>query len=163
MDAISYTAQTPLSFLERSARLWPGKVAVIYGSRRLSYAECLREVRGDAIWQQLGQHGVTHLNAAPTVVSTILNASAAGPLSRPVLITTAGAPPSPTTISEMERMGVSAAAAGTLRRWPQSPDGMTATGPWAWSSTACWTEPMPGPRPSGWPCRPSTTRSARAE
>ena len=66
---------------------------------------CLREVRGDAIWQQLRQHGITHLNAAPTVVSTILNASAAGPLPRPVLITTAGAPPSPTTIAEMERMG----------------------------------------------------------
>ena len=66
---------------------------------------CLREVRGDAIWQQLRRHGITHLNAAPTVVSTILNASAAGPLSRPVLITTAGAPPSPTTIAEMEGMG----------------------------------------------------------
>jgi fatty-acyl-CoA synthase len=66
---------------------------------------CLREVRGDAIWQQLREHGITHLNAAPTVVSNILNASAAGPLSGPVLITTAGAPPSPTTIAEMERMG----------------------------------------------------------
>jgi fatty-acyl-CoA synthase len=66
---------------------------------------CLREVRGDAIWQQLREHGITHLNAAPTVMSNILNASAAGPLSRPVLITTAGAPPSPTTIAEMERMG----------------------------------------------------------
>ncbi len=65
----------------------------------------LREVRGDAIWQQLRQHGVTHLNAAPTVVSTILAASAAGPLRQPVLVTTAGAPPSPTTIAEMERMG----------------------------------------------------------
>ncbi len=66
---------------------------------------CLRDVRGDAIWQQLRQHGVTHLNAAPTVVSSILTASSAGPLTRPVLITTAGAPPSPTTIAEMERMG----------------------------------------------------------
>jgi fatty-acyl-CoA synthase len=66
---------------------------------------CLRDVRGDAIWQQLRQHGVSHLNAAPTVVSTILTASSAGPLTRPVLITTAGAPPSPTTIAEMERMG----------------------------------------------------------
>ena len=52
-----------------------------------------------------GKHGVTHLNAAPTVVSTILTASAAGPLRQPVLVTTAGAPPSPTTIAEMERMG----------------------------------------------------------
>jgi fatty-acyl-CoA synthase len=66
---------------------------------------CLRDVRGDAIWQQMREHAVTHLNAAPTVVSTILNAPAAGPMQRPVLITTAGAPPSPTTIAEMERMG----------------------------------------------------------
>jgi fatty-acyl-CoA synthase len=66
---------------------------------------CLREVRGDAIWEQLREHDVTHLNAAPTVVSTILNAPEAGPLTRPVLITTAGAPPSPTTIAHMERMG----------------------------------------------------------
>ena len=66
---------------------------------------CLREIRGDAIWEQLREHGVTHLNAAPTVVSTILNAAEAGPLTRQVLITTAGAPPSPTTIAHMERMG----------------------------------------------------------
>ena len=66
---------------------------------------CLREVRGDAIWQQLRDHDVTHLNAAPTVVSAILNAPEASPLTRPVLITTAGAPPSPTTIAHMERMG----------------------------------------------------------
>ena len=66
---------------------------------------CLREIRGDAIWEQLREHGVTHLNAAPTVVSTILNAAEAGPLTRHVLITTAGAPPSPTTIAHMERMG----------------------------------------------------------
>jgi fatty-acyl-CoA synthase len=66
---------------------------------------CLREVRGDAIWQQIREHGVTHLNAAPTVVSAILTASQAAPLTRPVLITTAGAPPSPTTIAEMEQAG----------------------------------------------------------
>ena len=29
---------------------------------------CLREVRGDAICQQIRGHGVTYLNAAPTVV-----------------------------------------------------------------------------------------------
>ena len=52
---------------------------------------CLREVHGDAIWQQIREHGVTHLNAAPTVVSAILTADQAGPLTRPVTITTAGA------------------------------------------------------------------------
>ena len=66
---------------------------------------CLREVRGDAIWQQLREHGVTHLSAAPTVVSAILNASAAGPLTRPVTVSAGGAPPSPTTIAEIERLG----------------------------------------------------------
>ena len=66
---------------------------------------CLREMRGDAIWQQLREHAVTHLSAAPTVVSTILNAAEAGPLARRVLINAGGAPPSPTTIAQMERMG----------------------------------------------------------
>ena len=43
MGAISNTALTPLSFLERSAHVWPGKVAVIYGRRRLTYAEFAAE------------------------------------------------------------------------------------------------------------------------
>jgi fatty-acyl-CoA synthase len=66
---------------------------------------CLREVRGDAIWEQFREHGVTHLNAAPTVVTAILSAGQAGTLDRPVICTTAGAPPSPATITHMERMG----------------------------------------------------------
>ena len=66
---------------------------------------CLREVRGDVIWKQFREHGITHLNAAPTVVTGILNAGQAAQLDRPVICTTAGAPPSPTTIAQMERMG----------------------------------------------------------
>src|ERR1035437_6499736 len=34
---------------------------------------CLREVRGDAIWHLIREHRVTHLNGAPTVVTTIMN------------------------------------------------------------------------------------------
>lgn len=44
MGSVSYTPLTPLSFLERSARVWPDKVAVIYGSQRLTYAELAAEV-----------------------------------------------------------------------------------------------------------------------
>ena len=44
MSSVSYTALTPLSFLERSARVWPDKTAVIYGRRRLTYAELAAEV-----------------------------------------------------------------------------------------------------------------------
>jgi fatty-acyl-CoA synthase len=44
---------------------------------------CLREVRGDAICQQIREHGVTYLNAAPTVVGAIWTTDQAGPLTRP--------------------------------------------------------------------------------
>ena len=30
---------------------------------------CLRDVRGEAIWQLIDAHGVAHLNGAPTVVT----------------------------------------------------------------------------------------------
>ncbi len=66
---------------------------------------CLREVRGDVIWGLITEHGVTHLNGAPTVVTTIMNAAEAVTLDYQLVITTAGAPPSPTTILQMERMG----------------------------------------------------------
>ena len=45
MDPVSYTALTPLSFLERSARVWPGKTAVVYGARRLTYRELAAEAQ----------------------------------------------------------------------------------------------------------------------
>jgi fatty-acyl-CoA synthase len=66
---------------------------------------CLREVRGDRIWEQITTHGVTHLNGAPTVVTTIMRAPEAVPLDYQLVVTTAGAPPSPTTILQMEQMG----------------------------------------------------------
>ncbi len=66
---------------------------------------CLREVRGDVIWGLIDEHGVTHLNGAPTVISAIMIAPQRRELTSPVLVTTAGAPPSPTTILQMEQMG----------------------------------------------------------
>jgi fatty-acyl-CoA synthase len=68
---------------------------------------CLREVRGDAIWTLIDAEHVTHLNGAPTVVTTILNAPQARELDRRIVVTTAGAPPSPTTILQAERKGFS--------------------------------------------------------
>ncbi len=66
---------------------------------------CLREVRGDVIWSLIREHGITHLNGAPTVVTSILRAPEAAALETPIVITTAGAPPSPTTITNAEAMG----------------------------------------------------------
>ena len=68
---------------------------------------CLREVRGDAIWQLIDGEGVTHLNGAPTVVATVLDAPQAHVLDHPIVITTAAAPPSPTALARAERMGFS--------------------------------------------------------
>jgi fatty-acyl-CoA synthase len=66
---------------------------------------CLREVRSEAIWRLIEAEGVTHLNGAPTVVTTVVRAPEATKLDRPIVVTTAGAPPSPTTIMAAERMG----------------------------------------------------------
>ncbi|HEY5154882.1 MAG TPA: AMP-binding protein [Acidimicrobiales bacterium] len=66
---------------------------------------CLREVRGEVIWELIRRHRVTHLSGAPTVVSAIMNAPQAARLGHSLLITTAGAPPSPTTILQMEQLG----------------------------------------------------------
>jgi fatty-acyl-CoA synthase len=66
---------------------------------------CLREVRGDVIWKLITDHRVTHLNGAPTVVTTIMRAPEAKELDYQLVVTTAGAPPSPTTILQMEQMG----------------------------------------------------------
>ncbi|WP_326755889.1 acyl--CoA ligase family protein [Streptomyces hirsutus] len=66
---------------------------------------CLREVRPEVIWDRIRNAGVTHLNAAPTVITSMLNATTAGRLESPVQVTTAGAPPSPTTIGQMEEKG----------------------------------------------------------
>jgi fatty-acyl-CoA synthase len=66
---------------------------------------CLRAVRADAIWSLIESEGVTHLNGAPTVLVTMANAAEAHPLDRELVITTAGAPPSPTIIGQMEQLG----------------------------------------------------------
>jgi fatty-acyl-CoA synthase len=65
---------------------------------------CLRAVRGDLIWQLLERENVTHLNGAPMVLTTLAGAEQAHPLERPLVVTTAGAPPSPTTIAQCERL-----------------------------------------------------------
>jgi len=66
---------------------------------------CLRAVRGDAIWQLLDQERVTHLNGAPTVLVTIAGAPQAHALDHPLIVTVAGAPPSPTIIARMSELG----------------------------------------------------------
>ncbi len=70
---------------------------------------CLRAPEPGAIWKAIREHGVTHLNAAPTVLVSMVNHPDAGPLPQrdgnPFVVTTAGAPPSPTIIAQMNELG----------------------------------------------------------
>ncbi|MCY7288851.1 MAG: AMP-binding protein, partial [Cryobacterium sp.] len=67
---------------------------------------CLRAVRPDAVWTAIDTLGITSLCGAPTVCSLIATAEQAHPLSRPLSITTAGAPPAPSVIEQLETLGV---------------------------------------------------------
>jgi fatty-acyl-CoA synthase len=66
---------------------------------------CLRAVRPDVIWQLLDEERVTHLDGAPTVLTTIANAPQAHPLDRELVATVAGAPPGPRVIARMRELG----------------------------------------------------------
>jgi fatty-acyl-CoA synthase len=66
---------------------------------------CLRAVDPARIWELIDAEGVTHLNGAPTVLISLANHPSAHPLTREVTVTTAGAPPSPTIIGQMQELG----------------------------------------------------------
>jgi fatty-acyl-CoA synthase len=66
---------------------------------------CLRAIDSDAVWRLIRSEEITHLNGAPTVLIGLANASEARPVDRPLTVTTAGAPPSPTVIEQMTDLG----------------------------------------------------------
>jgi len=66
---------------------------------------CLRKVEPSLVWRLLEDEGVTHLNGAPTVLVMLTSDPAAHLLERPVLVTTAGAPPPPAVIERTEALG----------------------------------------------------------
>jgi fatty-acyl-CoA synthase len=67
---------------------------------------CIPRIDPAEIWRLLDQEGVTHFNAAPTVLTLLANHPAAHPLPRRVRVCTGGAPPSPTLIAQMEAFGI---------------------------------------------------------
>ncbi|MFN2459391.1 MAG: acyl--CoA ligase family protein [Candidatus Velthaea sp.] len=66
---------------------------------------CLRRVEAPRIIEAIENDGVTHFCAAPTVLVGIANHPGVQPFRRRIIATTAGAPPSPTTIAQMEALG----------------------------------------------------------
>jgi acyl-CoA synthetase (AMP-forming)/AMP-acid ligase II len=72
------------------------------GARHL----CLAAVEPDAIWEALLGQGVTHLCAAPTVVTMLLGAPSAARCPEPVRLFVGGAPPSPTLLERAAELGI---------------------------------------------------------
>jgi len=65
---------------------------------------CLRKVDPERIWDLLDREGVTHYNGAPTVQLAIVNHPRAHRLERPVTVTVAAAPPSPTLLARLKEL-----------------------------------------------------------
>ena len=66
---------------------------------------CLRKVDPPLVWELIDSERVTHLNGAPTVLVMLCADAASRRLERPVLVTTAGAPPPPAVIERTEELG----------------------------------------------------------
>lgn len=65
----------------------------------------LPAVRADAAYDAIGRYGVTHLSAAPTVLSMLTDPAHARRVEREVYVATAGSPPHARTIADMNRLG----------------------------------------------------------
>jgi fatty-acyl-CoA synthase len=66
---------------------------------------CLRKVDAVGINHGVNAEGVTHFCAAPTVLIGLVNHPDTTPFPHRVVVTTAGAPPAPATIAQMEALG----------------------------------------------------------
>jgi len=67
---------------------------------------CLRAVDAGEIWEKIRDHRVTHLNGAATILIMLINHPMAAPVADPLIVTTGGAPPSPTLISQLEALNM---------------------------------------------------------
>ncbi|WP_210603161.1 AMP-binding protein [Brevibacterium oceani] len=67
---------------------------------------CLRAVRGTDAWALIDAESITRMAGAPVVLNTIAGAKEAHDMGGELSITTAGAPPSPTTIALLEQLGI---------------------------------------------------------
>ena len=67
---------------------------------------CLRRPDPEVIWQLIDDAGVTHLNAAPTVLIDMASHPAAHRPRRPLRIATGGAPASPALLERFSGLGI---------------------------------------------------------
>ncbi len=69
---------------------------------------CLRAIDADEIWRLIRERGVTHMSAAPTVLTMIANSAATddGPAPTTVRVDTGGAPPSPALLTALAELNL---------------------------------------------------------
>ncbi|MFQ5512980.1 MAG: long-chain-fatty-acid--CoA ligase [Myxococcota bacterium] len=69
---------------------------------------CLRKIEPARVFELIEAHRVTHFNAAPTVLLMLASdpAAAGRHFDPPIRVCTGGAPPSPTLLERMEKLGV---------------------------------------------------------
>ncbi|MEZ5209609.1 AMP-binding protein [Gordonia sp. (in: high G+C Gram-positive bacteria)] len=67
---------------------------------------CLRAVRGEDMWRLIDTENINRMSGAPTVLTTLATAPEAHPMTTPMAIATAGAPPSPTIIKAIRHLGI---------------------------------------------------------
>ena len=61
----------------------------------------MRQVSPEAVWSAIRREGITHLNAAPTVLTMVAAHPDAAPAPAPVRVATGGAPPSPSLLARL--------------------------------------------------------------
>ena len=66
----------------------------------------LRTLDPAIVWRHIREDGVTHFNAAPTVLIGLVNHPDAAPAPRMVKVATGGAPPSPTLLAQMAELNL---------------------------------------------------------
>ena len=66
----------------------------------------LRTLDPGTVWRHIRDDGVTHFNAAPTVLIGLVNHPDAAPAPRTVKVCTGGAPPSPTLLAQMAELNI---------------------------------------------------------
>lgn len=67
---------------------------------------CLRKADPALIWDLFEREGVTHYNGAPTVQILLVNYAKARRLDQQIMVTVAGAPPSPTLLARMKEFNL---------------------------------------------------------
>ena len=66
----------------------------------------LRVLDPGTVWRHIRDDGVTHFNAAPTVLIGLVNHPDAAPAPRTVKVATGGAPPSPTLLAQLAELNI---------------------------------------------------------